>query len=344
MQRLLIIRFSALGDVALSVPVVHCLASQHPDLRITVLTKQACTALFDWMPGNVETIGVDLKKVKGVAGLESLYGQLRKRRFDAVADLHDVLRTKYLRTRFRMSGTQVAVIDKGRREKKALIGHAHNQPSLPHTTERYADVFRTLGYSIHPGYERAFDPRHEHFAPVDKRVGRKMQGERWVGIAPFAAHQGKVYPLEQMHEVCRQLAALGCRVFLFGAGRTEQDILESWTEPHVESVCGQLGGLHNEMLLMSRLDCMIAMDSANMHIASLVGIPVVSIWGATHPSAGFTPWHQPSTLIIQRDDLDCRPCSVYGNKPCRFGDCRCLTGIVPERIVRRVTQTLSLNS
>lgn len=324
-----------MGDVALMVPVVHSLASQNGDLRITVLTKQQNVPLFDWMPANVEVLGVDVKKVKGVTGLERLYQQLKQRRFDAVADLHDVLRTKYLRTRFRIGRVPVAVIDKGRKAKKALLGHGMDMDALQHTTDRYADALRSLGFDFKTDFERAFLPREENFAPIEKRVGRKMQGERWVGIAPFAAHEGKIYPLTRMRRVAEMLAGQGCRVFLFGAGQKERSVLESWQTTNITSTCGILGGLHNEMLLMSRLDCMIAMDSANMHLAALVGTPVVSIWGATHPKAGFTPWHQNADGIVQRSDLSCRPCSIYGNKPCLFGDLRCMD-ISPERIVERV--------
>ena len=339
MKRLLIIRLSAMGDVAMTVPVVHSLARQNGDLRVTVLTKQQNVPLFDWMPSNVEVLGIDVKKVKGVAGLEKLYGTLKQRHFDYVADLHDVLRTKYLRTRFRIGGTRVAVIDKGRKQKKALTGHGMDMQALPPVTDRYADVLRSLGFNFTLDFVRSFDPRMENFQPVERRVERKSQGDRWVGIAPFAAHEGKIYPLEQMRRVAELLSGQGCRIFLFGAGQRECSVLESWQTADITSTCGVLGGLHNEMLLMSQLDCMIAMDSANMHIASLVGTPVVSIWGATHPKAGFIPWRQPADRIIQRDDLPCRPCSVYGNKPCQLGDLRCMA-ISPESIVERVLKVL----
>ena len=344
MKRLLVIRFSAMGDVAMTVPVVTSLARQYPELRITVLTQQCHAPMFDWMPANVEVLGVDLSKVKGVPGLERLFLQLHKRRFDLVADLHDVLRTKYLRTRFRLTRARIAVIDKGRKEKKALIGNALGQAPLKSTFERYADVFRQLDLNIQLDFTRAFDLHHEPLAPVESRIGRKKAGDRWVGIAPFAAHPNKIYPLDHMQQVAAQVAAQGCRVFLFGAGQRERDILESWTAAGIESVAGRMGGLHNELLLMAQLDCMVSMDSANMHLASLVGTPVVSIWGATHPSAGFTPWNQPADRIVQCEDLDCRPCSVYGNRPCRWGDLRCLTRLEPAAIVARICQSVNCKS
>lgn len=341
LKRILIVRFSAMGDVAMLVPVVHALARQHPETRITVLTKQGNAALFSFAPSNVETLGIDLKQYEGVVGLERLFRFLRKRNFDLVADMHDVLRTKYLRTRFKMCGTRTAVIDKGRDDKKRLIGHGQDGTMLPTSTDRYVEVLRQLGFGVTVGPEPVLRPQREDFTPVNRVAGFKSDGDVWVGVAPFAAHPGKIYPMEQMRPVVEMLAAKGWRVFLFGAGPKERQILEEWGQiPGVDSMCGRLGGLHNEILLMSRLDVMVAMDSANMHIASLANTPVVSVWGATHPKMGFLPNNQDAANCVQVDNLDCRPCSVYGNKPCAYGDFRCLTRIRPEDIVARCARVV----
>ena len=339
MTRLLIIRFSAMGDVAMTVPVIHSLASRYPELRITVLTQSRFSAFFDWMPANVEVKGINLSDYPGIWGLSRLFSQLKSCQYDYVADLHDVLRTKYLRTGFRMVGTKTAVINKARSEKRMLIERGMEAKSLKPMVERYADVFRELGYDLTVDFTRAFDPRQENFARVRSVVGGKQDGETWIGVAPFAAHKGKIYPVESMHKVVDMLSDRGFRVFLFGAGKEETAILESWEREGVTSVCGKLGGLHNEMLLMSRMNLMITMDSANMHIASIAAVPTVSVWGATHPKMGFMGWGQPEDSAVQQN-LPCRPCSVYGNKPCKYGDYRCLTGIVPEKIVEKVVTVL----
>lgn len=336
-MKLLIIRFSAMGDVAMMVPLVRRLALQYPDLDITVLTRQRLTQLFVPAEPNIHLMGVDLNQYKGFGGLNRLYKQVKATPFDAVADFHDVLRTKYLRRRFRWAGVKVAVIDKGRAEKKQLLGHGLDASPLCHTVERYADVLQRLSLPVDlsaplPPFEV---PSGEKLAGICQKL-RIHREKPWIGIAPFAAHPGKIYPLEQMHDVAKQLASLGFEVLLFGAGPHETALMESWEQPQITSVCGKLEGLHEEMQLMSRLRVMIAMDSANMHIATLTGIPVISIWGATHPKAGFTPWQQPDNLIIQDADLVCRPCSIYGKKPCKFGDLRCMTHITPQQIVERV--------
>lgn len=335
-KKLLVIRFSAMGDVAMTIPVVSLLAQQHPELRITVLTRKRFTQMFEWTPANVNVKGIDLDSYKGVGGLTRLFRELHKQDFDAVADLHDVLRTKFLRTCFRMAGVRVAVINKGRKDKKQLLANPYQTAPLKPMYERYADTFRSLGLSLNiESYHCNLS--QESLMPVHTAFGRKREGERWIGVAPFAAHDMKVYPLDKMHEAVQMMAEKGWRVFLFGAGAKESGILSEWENEGITSVCGKLGGLRDELLLISQLDCMVSMDSANMHLAAMLGTPVLGIWGATHPKAGFNGWGLTDADVLQIDDLPCRPCSVYGNKPCQFGDHRCMTRIEPKDIVDRIS-------
>ncbi|KAA6328689.1 hypothetical protein EZS27_022447, partial [termite gut metagenome] len=129
---------------------------------------------------------------------------------------------------------------------------------------------------------------------------------------------------------------LRVKVFLFGGGKMEQQILDEWVMkyPPVVSMAGKIK-MENELILMSLLDVMLSMDSANMHLASLVNTPVVSVWGATHPYAGFMGWNQSAANCVQTD-LICRPCSVFGNKKCCRGDYACLFGIKPETIIEKI--------
>ena len=335
-KRLLVMRFSAMGDVAMTVPVLYALAAQNPDLRITMLTRARFVPMFEWMPGNVRVRGIDFVDGGGVVELTKIYNSLKGDDFDAVADLHDVLRTKFLRTCFKVNGTRVAVVDKRRKDRKALIGNGLTHEPLRPMSERYADVFRSFGFSVDLSQRMKIVLKGENFTSVRNVAGGKQPEERWIGIAPFAAHPQKIYPLEKMRKVALTLADRGYKVFLFGAGKKEQEILSEWEGERIVSICGKLGGLHNEMLLMSKLDLMISMDSANMHIASLIDTPVLSIWGATHPKAGFYGYGQSVDNLIQKD-MDCRPCSIYGNKPCKYGDLRCMN-FTPESIVEKAVK------
>lgn len=342
MANILILRFSALGDVAMTLPVVHALATQYPQHRITVVSRDRWSALYDRMPANVTFLGVDLRKeYAGWKGLRALYRRLSGEGFDYVADLHDVLRSKYLRWRFLLAGARVAHIRKGRSGKRRLA-RRRNKIFAPQPTsfERYAAVLERLGFPVRLAFRSLYGEGKGDLTPLLSLTGPKGTN-RWIGVAPFAAHRGKIYPEDRMEQVLSRLARHSrLRVFLFGGGPQEVICLKKWEEryPNVVSVAGRLK-MDGEIALMSQLDVMIAMDSANMHLASLVHIPVVSVWGATHLYAGFMGWGQDESTVIQ-EDLPCRPCSVYGNKPCWRGDYACLQ-IAPERIVKCVEQILN---
>lgn len=338
MAHILIIRFSALGDVAMTIPVIHSLATQYPQHQITVLSRAVWQPLFEGLPSNVSFVGADLTgKHKGIWGLNSLYSQLKKLHIDYVADFHHVLRSKYLCLRFRLANIPVASIRKGRAGKKKLVRRHHkvleNQKS---SFRRYADVLEALGFPVLLNFSSIYGEGKGDFTEIGPVTGPKGN-QKWIGIAPFAKHVGKIYPIELQEQVVAHFAANpDVQVFLFGGGRSEQEVFDSWTAkyPSVVSMIGKLN-MRTELNLMSHLDVMLSMDSANMHLASLVNIPVVSVWGATHPYAGFMGWKQLPVNTVQLD-LPCRPCSVYGQKTCWRGDYACLREMKPEQVIAKI--------
>jgi ADP-heptose:LPS heptosyltransferase len=229
-----------------------------------------------------------------------------------------------------MFGQKVAKIDKGRKGKKALT-RQKNKVFVQQATsfERYAKVMEQLSFPIKPQFTKL---DYSDFCGTQKATN-----ETWIGIAPFAKHPAKVYPMDKMEQVIKALSEReNTSVFLFGGGKEEKrKIAELCSKyPNVQATQNQQG-LKGELALMSQLDVMLSMDSANMHLASLVGTRVVSIWGGTHPYAGFLCWNQNPSDCIQLD-LPCRPCSVYGNKPCFRGDYACLNGIAPSHIIKKL--------
>ncbi|NPD90991.1 glycosyltransferase family 9 protein [Xylanibacter muris] len=340
-ENILIIRFSALGDVAMAVPVVYSLAMQYPDVRITVLSRGFARPLFEELAPNVRFMEADLKKEYcGVRGLNSLYRRLVAKNFTAIADFHDVLRSEYLRLRFNLSRYRVEHIDKHRNEKRKLISSGKKKLfPLPTSFQNYADVLARLGYPIKLSFKSIFPEGHGNLSLLPAEIGQKVENEIWIGIAPFAAHGGKVYPQEMMREVIGILSSENPqpRIFLFGRGKQEEEAFGRWCEEfgNCVNVGNCLKGMRHELILMSHLDVMVSMDSANMHLASVTGTPVISIWGATHPYAGFMGWNQSMENVIQLD-MSCRPCSIYGNKPCRKGDFACMRNIKPEQIINKI--------
>lgn len=333
LNSILVLRLGSLGDVALAVPVLEAVAKAYPDKEFVLITKQEWAAV---LPANnsFKTEAIDFKKdYKGIGGIFKLYQYLKKKYTPtAIADLHNVFRTKILRAFFALSGIPVATIEKGRAEKKALTRkHEKVLKQLPHATARYASVFAELGF------------------PVGEDLLKT--GEYWkvvsthhpiIGIAPFAKWEQKVYPLPMMEKVIEMLDANGMTVFVFGGGKEERAIAEAWG--------GRFKNLHSkisipkeeELKALKSCSLLLSMDSANMHLASLMGVPVLSIWGPTHPFAGFTGFRQNPQFVIQDETLVCRPCSAFGDKPCFREQRYCMNNISPETVVKKVLDLVLL--
>lgn len=328
-RRLLVIRLSALGDICMTLPVIDSACRAYPNIEFTLLTSQAgaIVAATVLHHSNLRLRSINKRDYNGITGLNRLYKELQSLRFDAVADLHDVLRTKWLTFRFRLSGKPVVRIDKGRQEKKALVAKAIER-QLKSGIERYQDVFRQLGMKFEVDYSKP---------ELDGQ-----QEENAIGIAPFAQHQGKIYPASLMRQVIDQLVASrpDLRIYLFG-GKDEQSILDVWASAHPQQIINLAGqqSIDADIRKMATLRLMLSMDSANMHLASLVGLRCLSIWGATHRYAGFLGYGQCEEDCIELE-MPCRPCSIYGNKPCTQGDYPCLNGIRPETVAERILSAL----
>ncbi len=338
-RRLLVFRFSALGDIAMTVPVIRLVLQQHPHLQITYVSTPFAAPLFAGID-RLHFFAADFKnQYRGVTGLYHLHGHLSKNiDFDAIADLHNVLRTKLLRLIFAPSFKKIAVLDKGRAQKKELtrLRNKHLHP-LPTMFERYASVFESLALPV--DLQQSL-PDASSVAPNSLQA-LKAEGYQLIGVAPFAKHAEKTYPLPKMMEVVKLLAATPrVKVFLFG-GKEEALTLDSWAHDlqGVTSLAGEMN-FAEELAYIRSLHVMVSMDSANIHLASLFAVPVVSVWGSTHPYSGFYGWKQSPHLAVQID-LYCRPCSVFGNKPCFRGDLACLHSISPVTIYDRVMQELA---
>lgn len=345
-DHLLIMRFSGLGDVAMTVPVVWSLARRYPHLRITVLSSPFARIFFDNIAPNVGFMEADLKhEYRGVKGLNALYRRLTAKQFTAIADLHNVLRSGYLRMRFNIDRYHVEHIDKHRRERRQLVATTGKQMvQLPSVFELYADVLARLGYPVDMDFTSVFPPTGGNMRLISDLVGEKKPFQQWIGVAPFAAYQGKAYPLPLMENVIDELTRRhpSCLIFLFGNNSDKERLaLDKLAEGRKNCINASalLGGIYKELILMSHLDVMLSMDSANMHLASIAGTPVVSIWGATHPLAGYMGWHQRPDDVVQTD-MPCRPCSISGNRPCLRGDYACLTSIKPVSVADSVDRVL----
>lgn len=315
-QHIVVIRMSAMGDVAMTVPVISALVYQKPEVKITVVSRPFFMPFFDGIP-NVNFFAVDVKgRHKGFLGLLRLYSDLKQLNIDAVADLHNVLRSQILRNLFALSGKKVAFTNKGRAEKRALT-RTENKIFNPVKTmvERHVDTFKKLGFSIDLSQPK-FPNKANLSSEILKITGEKST-QKWIGIAPFAQYESKVYPQDLIQEVIDDLAQNQTyKTFLFGGGN-EIELLTTLAKnkENVIIVAGKLS-FKQELQLISNLEIMLSMDSGNAHIAAMLGIKVITLWGATHPFAGFAPFNQPleNCLISDREKFPLLPTSVYGNK------------------------------
>ncbi|NAY91629.1 ADP-heptose--LPS heptosyltransferase RfaF [Muricauda sp. JGD-17] len=325
----------------MTVPIIRCLTDKYPEIHLTVLTKKSFLPIFLGME-RVTVFTADIHKAhKGFVGLWRLYKALKGLHFDAVADLHNVLRSNVLKRYFALERVPFSQIAKGRREKRALTkAGAKKLEPLKSTHQRYADVFAQLGFPIDLS-EAKFLKRKQLSEQVLQVVGK--DAKKWIGIAPFAAHEGKMYPLALMKQVikaCNDTEKY--KILLFGGGAKEIERLDSIsnTFENAINVAGKLS-LSEELELISNLDLMLSMDSGNAHMAANYGIPVITLWGVTHPYAGFYPFGQPleNALLADRSKYPLIPTSVYGNKVPK-GYEKVMETIRPEEVVEKLFEQL----
>lgn len=345
-----VVRMSALGDVALAVAAVYDAALTSPGRRFWFVTKRAFAGLCVNAPANLTVVGADTRGVhKGLRGIMRLAREIIDA--DTVVDLHDVLRSRILDMRLAMKGKDVTVFDKARQQKRILtrLG-AVSAPAVPHTFLRYRQALQRAGVPCEGLFRGLFAQTPADSGVYASLSAPKTTGETWIGIAPFAAHEGKVWPPERMLQVVRTLQSRpSTKVFLFGGGKEETETLQEWAaETGAVCVAGSKIGFGGELALMNALDVMVSMDSGNMHLAAIAGTSTVSIWGQTHPHAGFGPWEGAAGtthLKVGNDSRPCRPCSIFGNRHCHINRMPpCLTEVDIPQVMQAIDTILTNKS
>lgn len=340
MTKLLVYRFSAMGDVILLLPVLKGVLEANDNVEIYLLTQSGFFPVFRGI-NRLHLIEADLKgKHKGVSGLFGLYRKVKNEiRPDVVLDLHRVIRTFFLDVLFRLTGYRVVNFRKGTLRKKWMIRTKSIKP-LPGTVDRYSEAFVRAGYKVSlPGLSLL--PKSDFPAGYHRIINKPLV----IGIAPFAKHQQKIWGVSKVESLIEGInRSYDSTILLFGGGKAEIETLNLLAQKFPNCVVSANHfNLADEIKIIPHLAVMVSMDSANMHLAAMAGVPTVSIWGATHPSLGFAPYKQPAENLIQYtgDKLPCRPCSVYGNKKCIYPDgIRCMEYISADTVLNRVSQIL----
>jgi len=323
-----------MGDVAMTVPVIRLVRKHSPGIKISVLTKPIYQKIFREIE-DINLIEFEAKgQHKGLIGLMRLNRQLKKTGIDAVIDLHKVLRTNFLKT---IWGENFYQIDKGRKEKENLInGSVFKQLKTSH--QRYLDVFKNIGIST--SLSKIDFPKKINLSK--QKISNKIDfTKKLIGIAPFAKYEAKTYSLEQMKEVIGSISEKNT-ILLFGGGEKESKQLKTISEEN-ENVFSLAGGfsLTDQLDFISNLDLMISMDSANGHLAAMYGVKVLTIWGVTHPYAGFAPFNQSSkySILVDKNRYPKIPTSIYGNKsPEKYK--QAINTITPKQIIKKIKEII----
>jgi len=342
----LVIRLSAIGDVAMLVPILQIFTETYPNVKITMLSRAFVKPFFKDIP-NVSFFAADVKGThKGIRGIYKLYKTLKDFHFDAIADMHNVIRTKLLRAYFRYTDIKMVKIDKGREAKKALTNPDNKVfKPLKRTHQRYADVFEKLGYPINL-YKHKFPKKAEPSEMVLaflKANNINLKHDILIGIAPFAHYESKSYPLDLMTEVIKDLSQKpSIKILLFGGGKKEFNQTKAIAAKYknVTNVIGIIP-FKEELNLIAQLNIMLSMDSANSHIAAMLNVKTITLWGATHPYTGFIPFrHNFNTCLVpDLEKYPKLPSSVYGNKVVE-GYEDCMRTILPKTVVKKVLENL----
>lgn len=333
-MKVLTIRFSAMGDVALVAAAAKRWLQMRPEDSLIVCSRPQFEPLFSSLDRCI-FFGADIKRHNsGLVGMKILADHLaREFDFDHVADLHDVIRSRMLCTWLRFKGFPISRINKDHIQKKRLTRQENKVlKPMKHTVQRYLDAL--------PGSVLWDDMALPVFFRTSENT---LSSPPTVGIAPFAKHPLKQWPMDRMTELIRRLTADGIRCVIFGDADERQYFKSLFSDQPLVDAVPDKCTLDDEIGIISRLNTMVAMDSFNMHLAALCDIPVVSIWGPTHPYAGFGPLGRSGQHHVQIS-IGCRPCSIYGNKPCFRGDHACMMGISVDQVYSEVMKCMKKGS
>ena len=339
-MRVLITCFSSISNVAAIVPQLYGLVNDYPNHEFIVLSREFLSPLFDKLP-RVTFVGGDIRGAhKTPIGVYRLYRQLKALRPDVVLDMQRSWRTRMITRLFALSGTKTLKVGFARAEQRRLIRKgAQKYHTIPTIFDRQARLYAKVRLKVNDSFVKLYNPSLKQQDKIKSLYGAK-QGH-WIGIAPFSIARGKTLPFRKTKNIIAHFDKQpDTKIFLFGAGEMENELLSDW-----QSLYNNVYAVHttlqldDELALMNSLDVMVCMDSANMHLASLMAVPVVSVWGATHPHSGFLGWKQSVDNCVGVE-FSCRPCTAHSDRKCKFGDYRCLESLHSSKIIEVIEKNL----
>jgi ADP-heptose:LPS heptosyltransferase len=323
MYKTLIVRYSQIGDVLILMPLIFSLSKRYPDDEFTVLTNPKFAGLFRQMPPNVSLFPMTYRKkhipLRGLIHLLNRYLMLFKicfsKKYDKVALLQNGTFEDQLQAILSIRKSRIVKIDLT--DFLSTEKLRNNVPDSPSLFQLFADTLSALDYSgLKNEFDLSFYTQPERKQNLLKKCNIN-KNKQLIGIAPFSRLKAKMYPLSEIEQIVRYYHHTSdvCLLIL-GGGEEEKIQAERWKAkyPEIVSLVGALP-FDEELTLISACKVVLSMDSANMHLAALAGIPVVSVWGPSDPKLGYYPAGQDIANSIQKE-LPCRPCSFWGENPC----------------------------
>ena len=330
MAKFLIIRFSSIGDIVLTTPVIRCLRKQYPGDEIHFLTKQSFRGIVAHNPyiDKIHTLENSFERMLQELALEE---------FDYVIDLHHNLRT--LRIKKFLKKAKSFSFNKLNVEKFILTNFKINTLPKKHIVDRNFECIRSLNV-VNDGLGLDyFIPQLDEVKNNDLPLSH-MHG--YIAVVIGAALATKKLPLHKLQELC---AAINHPIILLGGKEDYEDgkTIAQQDEIKIYNACGKFN-LNESADLVKKSKLVVTHDTGLMHIAAALQKPVISVWGNTVPAFGMYPYYgQKSTMhydVVEINKLWCRPCSKIGYKKCPRGHFKCMENIAVNDIVNLVQQRL----
>lgn len=344
MANTLIIRYHRIGDALTVLPLVASLAAKYKDDHFTVLTNDRFEDLFKMMPPNVTYLPMVTKKTKGI--FRSISFIIRRQLFilkmgalirsiDKIALLqNDKIEEKFKKILDERK-IQYSIIDVSKfLSNERVLNKCNDGLTMIGLHQK---TLAEIGYTdIQPTFNPSLI-KNKDASSLFNKLGIDAN-KKLIAISPFSKEVTKIYPMSKMEKVIAYFSEREeYQVLIFGGGIREEKQVNSWIEkyPSVISLIGKVP-FSDEATILAKCDAALTMDSANLHLAALVGTPVVSIWGATIPQNGYFP---PSGAKLENAmvlNIACQPCSVFGNKPCTNPHLYACLEIDPMDVVKKI--------
>lgn len=332
-MKILVIRFSSLGDVVLITPLFQKIKHTYPSSHVSFLTDCKFIDLFGTDPNIDRIIPYDVSG-ESLMYLLRYLKKIREERYDIIIDCHVIPRSLFFL--FLGRPARRRRLNKFSIQRRLMV-KSHNRKRIPHIVDRYLATF--IGKNGNDYKPKIYLEKRE-IEKIKNLLSKKKGSKKVVGFAPGASKKAKMWQLEKLQNLALTLTEKNnVYIILFG-NKNEISIVKRIQEELQDRCLNLVGktGIRELALFLNGCDVLFSADSGTMHIAVAVGTPVVSIFGPTVPEFGFTPYNQKSVVVSK--PLPCRPCSLHGTDTCPLGHHNCMKLIEVEEVRMEIERLL----